>query len=64
MLVHLEDSSSDNEDDVICLNDFMRTESLEDSFLEVLKHRSRNLIESKEIIMNAVALKGLGKGRE
>jgi hypothetical protein len=46
------------------LNHFIGTGSLEDSFLEVLKHRNRNLIESKEIIMNVVALKGLGEGRD
>lgn len=43
--------------DVTCLNDSMRTESLGDSSLEVLNHRNGILIESNEIVENFVAPK-------
>jgi hypothetical protein len=56
------DSSSDNEDDVSCLHDSMRTGSFPDSFLDVLKKGNGNLIESNEITKNFMALKDKEKG--
>jgi hypothetical protein len=60
--IHLDDSSSDNEDGASCLNDFMRTGSFRDSFLDVSKDGNGNLIESNKIIKNSVAFKDKEKG--